>query len=160
METWQLETVLAVARHKNFLRAADELCLTPAALSVQISKLEKELGVKLFNITARSVRPTPAGEELVRRAADILALSRETRGVMRQFAAQQSEHIAVGIKETPGGAGLLALIDLFEQQHPDVIVSVIEDENDSLLDLLESGEIDIAIFTPPAASLNTHRISN
>lgn len=152
METWQRETVLAVARHKNFLRAADELLLTPAALSVQLSKLEKELGVKLFTVTAHSVRPTPAGEELVKQAAASLAPGHETRGAIRHIAAQEKEHIAVGISDTPmpGSAGPSALLGQFERQHADVIVSVIRGENSRLLDLLESGEIDLAIFMPPA----------
>ncbi|HWQ60770.1 MAG TPA: LysR family transcriptional regulator, partial [Negativicutes bacterium] len=119
------------------------------ALSVQVSKLEKELGVRLFVRTARSVRLTPAGKELVKRAADILALTRETCGVMRQFAAQESEHIAVGIEETPGCTGLPALISSFEKQHPDVLVSLVESAGDDLPGLLDNGEIDIAVFALP-----------
>lgn len=146
METWHLELVQTVAKFKSFTQAATELCLTPTALSVQISKLEKELGVRLFVRTMRSVRLTPAGKELVKRAADILALTRETSGVMRQFAAQDSEHIAIGIEETPGFTGLPALIAAFERQNPDVFVSLVVSTDDGLLNLLESGEIDIAVF--------------
>ncbi len=153
METWQLETVLAVARCKNFTKAADELCLTPSALSVEVSQLEKELGVRLFVRGASSVRLTPAGRELVKRAADSPALPRETGGVMRQVAAAGCEHIAVGIHGEQGGKGMAVLLAGFAKQYPDVIVSLLESTGDSLLKLLESGEIDIAVCAvQPAAS--------
>ena len=54
----------AAARHLNFSRAADELGLTPAAVSYQIKDIEAQLGLALFARTSRSIRLTPAGEAL------------------------------------------------------------------------------------------------
>ena len=56
-----LRTLLAVGEHLNFTRAADDLGLTPAAVSYQIKEIEEQVGVQLFIRTSRSVRPTEAG---------------------------------------------------------------------------------------------------
>ena len=65
-------TFEAAARHLNFSRAADELGLTPAAVSYQIKDIEAQLGLALFARTSRSIRLTPAGEALAGAAADAL----------------------------------------------------------------------------------------
>ena len=53
----------AVARHKSFRKAADEICVTHAAVSHQVKALETTIGVKLLERTSRSVELTPAGEQ-------------------------------------------------------------------------------------------------
>src|SRR3954468_4910713 len=60
---------LAVARHRSFRKAADELGCTPSALSHAIRGVEKRLQVRLLNRTTRSVALTEAGERLVERLA-------------------------------------------------------------------------------------------
>ena len=57
LEIHQLKYALAVAKNRSFVRAAYELCITPPALSQQVKKLEKELGVTIFERTTRSINP-------------------------------------------------------------------------------------------------------
>src|SRR5216117_2892596 len=68
MELRQLRYVEAVARHRHFTRAAEELHVAQSALSHQVKRLEAELGTKLFERTSRSVVPTEAGEAVAARA--------------------------------------------------------------------------------------------
>lgn len=73
--TRALRTFEAAGRHLNFTRAADEVGLTPAAVSYQIKEIEEQLGITLFARTSRSIRLTPAGSvlfEAAREALDIL----------------------------------------------------------------------------------------
>src|SRR2546423_5032434 len=62
MELRQLRYVEAVARHRHFTRAAEELHVAQSALSHQIKRIEGELGSELFERTSRRVTPTDAGE--------------------------------------------------------------------------------------------------
>src|SRR3546814_3674666 len=64
-----LATFLAIARHKSFRRAADELGVTPSALSHKLRALEERLDLRLVNRTTRSVALTEAGEQLFARFA-------------------------------------------------------------------------------------------
>src|SRR5512132_3080461 len=73
MELRQLRYVEAVARHRHFTRAAEELHLAQSALSHQIQRLERELGTPLFERTSRRVVPTEAGQVIAGRARSILA---------------------------------------------------------------------------------------
>lgn len=70
--TRALRTFVVAGRHLNFTRAADELALTPAAVSYQIKEIEEQLGVQLFSRTSRSIRLTEAGAILHEAAADAL----------------------------------------------------------------------------------------
>ena len=72
MELRQLRYVEAVARHRHFTRAAEELHVAQSALSHQIRRLEAELGTALFDRTSRSVVTTEAGEAVAARARRIL----------------------------------------------------------------------------------------
>jgi len=72
--TRALRTLEAAARHLNFTRAADELGLTPAAVSHQIKEFEDQLGVALFARTSRSVRLTEAGSVLFEASGEAMSL--------------------------------------------------------------------------------------
>src|SRR3954466_10769507 len=73
MELRQLRYVEAVARHRHFTRAAEELHVAQSALSHQVRRLEAELGTELFARTSRTVVPTEAGEAVAARARRGLA---------------------------------------------------------------------------------------
>jgi hypothetical protein len=68
IETRHIAHVLALARHRNFSRAATEVCLTQSALSRSIQTLENQLGVRLFDRGRDGAEPTAFGELVVRRA--------------------------------------------------------------------------------------------
>ncbi|WP_136618060.1 MULTISPECIES: transcriptional regulator GcvA [Mesorhizobium] len=72
--TRALRTLEAAARHLNFTRAADELGLTPAAVSHQIKEIEDQLGLVLFTRTSRTIRLTEAGTVLFEASTDALDL--------------------------------------------------------------------------------------
>src|SRR5581483_6516252 len=73
MELRRLRYFEAVARHRHFTRAAEELHVAQSALSHQVRALEQELGVGLLNRTTRSVEPTEAGRLVAARARAIMA---------------------------------------------------------------------------------------
>ncbi|MCZ4493032.1 MAG: LysR family transcriptional regulator, partial [Conexibacter sp.] len=89
MDLRQLEYFAAVARHRHFRRAAEDLYVTQSAVSQQVRRLEAELGVALLRRNPGSHPPvdvTPAGEELLARAEAILADVAGARAAMDQHA--------------------------------------------------------------------------
>ena len=86
MELRQLEYFAAVARHRHFTRAADELYVTQSALSQQVRRLEEELGIALLLRTSRGVEVTPAG-------ADLLASVRDRKDA---YLAQRLDRLSPG----------------------------------------------------------------
>ena len=86
MELRQLQYLAAVARHRSFTRAADELYVTQPALSQQVRRLEEELGVALLLRLPSGVELTAAGAELVARAEPILTGVDDARAAMEEHA--------------------------------------------------------------------------
>ena len=86
MDLRQLEYFAAVARHRHFTRAAEELYVTQPALSQQVRRLERELGLELLKRTSSGVEVTPAGQELLTRAEAILADVGRARAAMDEHA--------------------------------------------------------------------------
>ncbi|ATA56567.1 transcriptional regulator [Variovorax boronicumulans] len=84
--TRALRTFEAAGRHLNFTRAAEEVGLTPAAVSHQIKEIEEQLGVVLFTRTSRSIRLTPAGAVWFEATADALDTLRRAAGRARRMA--------------------------------------------------------------------------
>jgi DNA-binding transcriptional LysR family regulator len=78
-----LRHFVAVAEELHFTRAAERLYLAQQALSRDIARLERELGLRLFTRTTRRVALTPAGERLLVRARELLALHDQTRQELR-----------------------------------------------------------------------------
>src|SRR5471030_1913022 len=68
----ELNAVVAVSTHRSFRRAADELGMSPSAMSHAIAALEQRMGVRLFNRTTRSVSLSEAGEQFLARVRPAL----------------------------------------------------------------------------------------
>lgn len=83
MDTRQLKTLVAIATHGSFIKAADIVALTPSAVSQQIQALETELGTTLFERSSRPPKLTAQGLQVLEMARDMLKREEETRASLR-----------------------------------------------------------------------------
>lgn len=83
MSVEQLETIVAIAEEGALIRAARRLHISQPPITRRLASLEDELGVVLFERLPRGMRPTPAGQELVRRARVILTALDDARHAVR-----------------------------------------------------------------------------
>ncbi|KRB20864.1 MULTISPECIES: transcriptional regulator GcvA [Mesorhizobium] len=117
--TRALRTLEAAARHLNFTRAADELGLTPAAVSHQIKEIEDQLGIVLFTRTSRTIRLTEAGTVLFEAATDTLDLL--GRAVMRaRKMARGTEFLKVTLDAQFAAKWLMRRVEDFRKQRPGI----------------------------------------
>lgn len=147
IEFQALEQFVALARTKNFTRAAEELHLSQSALSRSIQKLEDQLGKPLFERKPREVILTGVGEVLHERAKEILKLVDETFSELSE--AGRRSRIRLGAIPTIAPYFLPKLLGQFAEKHPDISVMVQEDTTDSLIKSCRHGEIDLAIVAQP-----------
>ena len=117
--TRALKTLEAAARHLNFTRAADELGLTPAAVSHQIKEFEDQLGVSLFTRTSRTVRLTEAGAVLSEASADAIDLLNRAVSRAQKLARGQSL-LKVTADAHFAAKWLMRRIDGFRAIQPDI----------------------------------------
>ncbi|RUW87242.1 LysR family transcriptional regulator, partial [Mesorhizobium sp. M8A.F.Ca.ET.023.01.1.1] len=117
--TRALRTLEAAARHLNFTRAADELGLTPAAVSHQIKEIEDQLGIVLFTRTSRTIRLTEAGAVLYEAATDTLDLL--GRAVMRaRKMARGTEFLKVTLDAQFAAKWLMRRVENFRKLRPGI----------------------------------------
>jgi LysR family hydrogen peroxide-inducible transcriptional activator len=149
MELHQLRYVVAVARTRNFSRAAEQSNVSQPSLSQQIQKLENELGERLFERTKREARLTPQGEAFVARAAKILA---EVDAAHRDVSDAQGlvrSRLAIGILPTIAPYLLPPVVTAFTKKYPGTEIAVHEDTTSRLLKMVDAYEIDFAVASLP-----------
>ncbi len=161
MTVTQLECFLSIARTRNFGRAADQLGKTQPALSVQIRRLETDLGVTLLERFGRQVRVTGAGEILVPHAERILADVQESRTKMLEAKGGSIGVVRIGVLPTVAAYFLPAVLSSFKARFPEVTIILREESRTGLLiPLIRNNEIDLAfaLSAAPSAEIRTHEL--
>ncbi|RWX79238.1 LysR family transcriptional regulator [Neorhizobium lilium] len=113
----------SVARLGSFSAAADELSLTQGAISRQVSGLEEQLGVFLFDRTSRGVKLTAAGEDYARTVAHALALIRSAS--LQVMTKRHSDQLTLAILPTFGTRWLMPRIPAFVARHPEITLNFV-----------------------------------
>jgi LysR family transcriptional activator of glutamate synthase operon len=162
MELRQLRYVEAVARHRHFTRAAEELHVAQSALSHQVRRLEAELGTELFERTSRRVVPTEAGETVAARARRILADVEAAREEVDELRGVLRGRIWIGALLPAGELDVPALVARFSNSHPGIEVGLREGTVADMLRYLAADEVDAAfamLAGPPPDNLVVERLS-
>lgn len=132
-----LDAVLAVARKASFRAAALELDVSTTALSDTVVKLEKALGVRLFNRTTRSVSLTDAGRMFVEQVRPPLLDIHEAMASMRARQATPSGTLRINAFATAAREILSPLVFAFLRRYPDVHVDLVTEGR--LVDIVADG---------------------
>ena len=149
MELRQLVYAEAVARHRHFTRAAEELHVAQSALSHQIRRLEAELGTELFERTSRRVIPTAAGEAVALRARRVMSETEAIRGELDQLRGLVRGRITIGALLPAGELEVTDVLASFNQAFPGIEVSLREGTAGDMIDLLEADELDVSFLLLP-----------
>ena len=147
--TRQLESLVAVADHRSFRRAATELGISQPALSVQVQGAEHALGIQVFERDRRSVLVTPAGEEVVARARAALTAIDEVRDAARRRAEPLVGPLRLGVIPTVAPYWLPALLPAVRKRFPKLELVLREDQTARLLAQLDAGQLDAALVAIP-----------
>jgi DNA-binding transcriptional LysR family regulator len=145
MNERQLEYVVAIVETGSFTAAAERCHTAQSALSHQIARLERHLGVRLFDRTSRSVRLTEAGQALLPVARRILTDLTEVRAELRSIDGLVRGPLRIGATQTAVRVlDLLQLLADYDKGYPDVELTVTIGPGYELTGGVRSGELDIA----------------
>ncbi len=140
---------VAVAETRHFTRAAQRCHVVQSALSQQVARLERELGVQLFARSSRRVEVTPAGEAFVARARECLAAA-ERAGVDAAAAAGQVRgRVRMGLIPTATAVDVPDLLRRVRAAHPLVRVALQAGSSDELTRRVADGRLDVALLGLP-----------
>ncbi|WP_414500442.1 LysR family transcriptional regulator [Zymobacter sp. IVIA_12111.31 C1] len=150
MELRHLRYFVAVAEERHFTRAAERLGIAQPPLSQQIKKLEQELGTPLFRRLTRGVELTEAGALFLEDARGIMSQVERARARAMSVARGESGRISIGFASSAVFHPLVAtLIRYYRDQYPRVTISPIEGSTPSLVEGMDSGNIDAAVVRLP-----------
>ncbi len=144
MDIRQLRYFEAVARHRHFTRAAEELHVAQSALSHQVRRLERELGIELLRRTTRSVEPTAAGELVAARARSVISETEALRGEVDELRGLVRGHLTIGALLFGGELDIPATLARFTEAFPHIEVGLREGTARRMVDMLNDGSLDLA----------------
>ena len=142
----RLSALRVVAGAGSFSAAAEELSLTPSAVSQQMHALERESGVVLFERVSSGVRLTEAGGSLVVHADAILARVSEAEAELRAIKAGRLGRLRLGSFPTATDVFVAHAVEVFRREHPGIDVQFEAGRPTESLSRLEALELDIAVI--------------
>ncbi|MBO9123714.1 MULTISPECIES: LysR family transcriptional regulator [unclassified Rhizobium] len=143
MDLRQLRYFIAVARERNFTRAAQELNIAQPPLSRQIQLLEEELGVALVIRSSRPVRLTDAGRLFYEQALQVLGRVEQMRTATRRVGLKQNSVFSIGFVASTLYSGLPSLVRKLRQQAPELDIQLLEMLSIQQIPALKEGRIDV-----------------
>ncbi len=149
MTLTQLSYIVAVDKYRHFATAAEKSYVTQPTLSMQIHKLEDELGVTIFDRTKTPVIPTPIGEKIIEQAQIILKESKQLTDIANFKEDELRGVFKVGILPTIAPYLVPLFLRSFLENHPGIELVFEELMTDELLDQLADDKLDAGIIATP-----------
>jgi DNA-binding transcriptional LysR family regulator len=149
MELRQLEYFVAVAGELNFSRAAQRIHVVQSALSTSVGRLEKELGVELFDRSKRQIVLTAPGEVFLQHAREVIHTAQRARSSVADYRDQLTGTVTLGTLMSWGALDLAAVLAEFRRVHPMVTVQLRQSLTGSAghLDAIADGKMDLALVS-------------
>jgi LysR family transcriptional regulator, low CO2-responsive transcriptional regulator len=145
----QLRVFTAVARRLSFVRAAEDLKLTPPAVSMQIKELEAEVGMPLFDRTPRKVALTMVGEYVLAQTQRVLAAMRDAEDMVARFRGLKTGPLDVAMVST-AKYFLPRLLVRFRDEHPGVEIRLqVCNNREEIVALMQEGAVELAVMGRP-----------
>ena len=145
----QLEYIVAVDTYRHFATAADKCFVTQPTLSMQIKKMEEDLGVIIFDRSKQPVVPTLAGEKIIEQARDVLAESKKIEQIARESKDIMTGELHIGVIPTISPYLLPRFSGEFRRKFPGVDLKVKEMVTERIAESLLKGTIDVGILVTP-----------
>ena len=145
MDFRRLKAFCKVFEHQSFSRAGHDLYLSQPTISAHIAALETELGVNLFDRTARSVIPTAAAQLLYSRAQEIFQLLSRTKQELNELKDNVAGDIIVGGSTIPANYLWPKILARFLEKFPQVCVDLRVEDSNNVCAMVLNGKLDFGI---------------
>jgi LysR family hydrogen peroxide-inducible transcriptional activator len=149
MTLTQLSYLVAVAQYRNFGAAAESCFITQPTLSMQIQKIEEELGVVVFDRSQQPIRATAVGEQIIAQARIVLSEAQKIRDLTTAEQNDVRGPISIGVIPTLSPYVLPLFIQKFIDTYPRAEVSIEELQTQQIVDRLKSDQLDVGLLVTP-----------
>jgi len=149
MTITQLEYIIAVDTYRHFSVAAEQCFITQPTLSMQIQKLEDDLGIKIFDRSKQPVIPTEIGEEIIKQARVIIHEVKMMHQSIKDRKGLVAGELRIGIIPTLAPYLLPLFLQSFLDKYPDIKIRVKEMTTEIIIEKLKAGRIDAGLLVTP-----------
>ncbi len=149
MNTKQLQYVLTLAHEGSFSKAADVLNISQPSLSQYIKKIEKEIGLELFDRTRGDIRLTDAGRVYIEAGKQILDIEHQMENSFTDLASYKTGSLIIGAAPYRAASMMPVIASSFQKLHPGMHLIVREGTTAELVEGMEHGEYDLALTLLP-----------
>lgn len=147
MLTKQYQYVIELSETGSFSKAAENLYIAQSSLSQYIQKLERDLGITLFDRTTQPIKLTDAGTSYLKIAYEITYLEKQLHQQIETFQPTKKRKIILGITRYWGSVLLPRILPAFQEKYPAIKLEMKEGKTKDLIEWLDNKRIDIAFFT-------------
>ncbi len=145
----QLEYILAVDREKHFGKAAERCHVAQPSLSMQIQKLEEELGVIIFDRSKKPILATDTGQQILEQAQKVVKEHRNLFDIANRGSSVLKGHFHLGVIPTLSPYLIPLFIGEFSKQYPEVQLKVSEFQTSEIIEELSQDRLDAGLLVTP-----------
>lgn len=149
MTLTQLFYATAVDTHKHFGRAAEACHVTQPTLSMQIHKLEEELGVTLFDRDRHPVQSTEAGKHILLQARKVLEESRKIEDMVKEMRGSLQGDFRLAVIPTLAPSLIHRIVPKLNKHLPEVQFHIVEMQTDAIIEAIKARTVDAALLATP-----------
>lgn len=149
MSIQQLEYVLAIDKYRHFSKAANACFVTQPTLSMQVQKLEEELGITIFDRSKNPIIPTLEGEAVIRQAKIVLKENKKLQDVIKECKANICGNFKLGVIPTLSPYIIPLFANNFAKKYPQINLIIEECKTEDIIKLLDEDELDAGLLVTP-----------
>lgn len=149
MNIQQMEYVVALDDHRHFVRAAESCFVTQPTLTMQIKKLEHEIGLELFNRRKKPLVPTEAGKDFIQKCRQILMQIDQLKSLVEEEIEDIDGEFRLAIIPTIAPYLLPKFLPHFLEAFPNTKLIIQELQTEQIIDALHKGDCDLGLLATP-----------
>ncbi len=149
MTLQQFEYIVALDEYRHYVTAAEHCFVSQPNLTMQVKKLEEEIGVRIFDRDKKPLQPTEIGKEIITRARQILRESRQLKEFVNHEKESMEGEFTIGIIPTLAPYLLPNFLPIFIKENPKVHLNIQELQTGQIISQLQNGIIDIGLLVTP-----------
>ena len=158
MNLQQLTYLVALDTHRQFGLAAEKSCVSQPALSVQVQKLEEELGVLLFDRTQRGAEPTAVGAKVITQARRILREAQRLRELVQVEKGEVVGELRLGVIPTLAPYLVPRFLGGLTAAYPNLRVRIEELRSEEIMERLKGHRLDVGLLVTPLDDRQLHEV--
>ena len=149
MTLQQLEYIIALDTYRHFVTAAEKCFVTQPTITIQVKKLEDEIGFLIFDKSKSPFKPSALGELFINKSKIILREVNELKNMVSTELDSLVGEYKIGVLPTVSPYLIPLISGSFAEKYPDTILIIEEMQSDQIISALQKREIDIGILVTP-----------